>query len=124
VKVVNHLSVWRQTSISLASAVQVGRGRKIVAKNKAKSVPRLKSIDKLVKFFDKHDMGDCWDRLPKAEFEVKIKTRKHPIAIDEKIYSQHQPRVQNRKELQSGPDHSVKREEWDRVRFGGLDEGW
>jgi hypothetical protein len=24
---------------------------------------------------------------------------------------------------QTGPDHSVKREEWDRVRFGDLDEG-
>jgi hypothetical protein len=34
----------------------------------------LKSIDELVELFDKHDMGDCWDRLPKAEFEVKIKT--------------------------------------------------
>jgi CopG antitoxin of type II toxin-antitoxin system len=56
-----------------------------MAKNKAKSVPRLKSIDELVEFFDKHDMGDYWDRLPKAEFEVKIRTRKHLIAIDEKI---------------------------------------
>ena len=45
-----------------------------MAKNKAKSVPRLKSIEELVEFFDKHDMGDYWDRLPKAEFEVKIKT--------------------------------------------------
>jgi CopG antitoxin of type II toxin-antitoxin system len=56
-----------------------------MAKNKAKSVPRLKSIDELVEFFDKHDMGDYWDRLPKAEFAVKIKTRKHLVAIDEKI---------------------------------------
>jgi hypothetical protein len=48
-------------------------------------------------------------------------------------------KLQNRKELhlrsssingcekksqrQSGPDHSVKREEWDRVRFKDLDEG-
>jgi hypothetical protein len=68
-----------------ASAVQVRRGRKVVTKNKAKSVPRLKSIDELVEFFDKHDMGDCWDRLPQAEFEVKINTPKHLIAIDEKI---------------------------------------
>ena len=62
-----------------------------MAKNKAKSVPRLKSIDELVEFFDKHDLGDYWDRLPKAEFEVKIKTRKHLVAIDEKNYSHHQP---------------------------------
>ena len=56
-----------------------------MAKNKAKSVPRLKSIDELVEFFDKHDMGDYWERLPKAEFEVNIKTRKHLVVIDEKI---------------------------------------
>jgi hypothetical protein len=29
----------------------------------------LKSIDELVEFFDKHDVGDYWDRLPKAGFE-------------------------------------------------------
>ena len=56
-----------------------------MAKNKAKSFPRLKSVDELVEFFDKHDMGDYWDRLPKADFEVNIKTRKHLVAIDEKI---------------------------------------
>ena len=59
--------------------------RKQYGKNKAKPVPRLKSIDELVDFFDKHDMGDYWDSLPKAEFEVNIKTRKHLVAIDEKI---------------------------------------
>ena len=56
-----------------------------MAKNKAKPFPRLKSVDELVKFFDKHDMGDYWDRLPKADFEVNIKNRKHLVAIDEKI---------------------------------------
>lgn len=38
-----------------------------------------------MEFFDKHDMGDYWDQLPKAEFEVNIKSRKHLVAIDEKI---------------------------------------
>jgi len=56
-----------------------------MAKNKAKPLTRLKSVDKLVGFFDTYDMGDYWDRLPKAEFEVNIKTRKHLVAIDEKI---------------------------------------
>ena len=56
-----------------------------MAKNKAKPLPRLKSVDELVEFFDSHDIGDYWDRLPKAEFEVNIKTRKHLVAIDEKI---------------------------------------
>jgi hypothetical protein len=56
-----------------------------MAKNKAKPFPRLKSVTDLVEFFDKHDMGDYWDRLPNAEFEVSIKTRKHLVAIDENI---------------------------------------
>ena len=56
-----------------------------MAKNKAKPLPRLKSVEELVEFFDKHDMGEYWDRLPTAEFEVNIKTRKHLVAIDETI---------------------------------------
>jgi hypothetical protein len=56
-----------------------------MAKNKAKPLPRLKSVDELVGFFDKHDMGDYWEQLPKAEFEVNIKTRKHLVPIDGKI---------------------------------------
>ena len=54
-------------------------------KNKVKSLPGQKTVEDLVEFFDKHDMGDYWDRLPKAEFDVNIKTRKHLVAIDEKI---------------------------------------
>ena len=56
-----------------------------MAKNKAKPFPQLNSLNELVEFFDKHDMGEYWDRLPKADFEVNIKTRKHLVAIDEKI---------------------------------------
>ncbi|MGH7809173.1 MAG: CopG family antitoxin [Candidatus Binatia bacterium] len=53
--------------------------------SKSKSLPKFKSLTELIGFFDSHDMGDYWDRLPKAEFEVNIKTRKHLVAIDEKI---------------------------------------
>lgn len=56
-----------------------------MAKNKAKPFPQLNSLNELVEFFDKHDMGEYWDQLPKAEFEVNIKTRKHFVVIDEKI---------------------------------------
>jgi len=50
----------------------------------------MKSVDELVGFFDKQDMGDYWEQLPKAEFEVNIKTRKtrkHLVAIDEAVPS-------------------------------------
>lgn len=56
-----------------------------MAKNNAKPIPQFNSVNELVEFFDKHDMGEYWDQLPKAEFEVNIKTRKHLVAIDEKI---------------------------------------
>jgi len=69
----------------LSARDMAAKERQQYGKNKAKRLPRLKSVDELVEFFDKHDMGDYWDRLPKAEFEVNIKTRKHLVAIDEKI---------------------------------------
>ena len=56
-----------------------------MARGKSKPFPKLGSVNKLVEFFDRHDMGEYWDQFPKAEFEVNIKSRKHLVAIDEKI---------------------------------------
>ena len=30
-------------------------------------------------------MGDYWDRLPEAQFDIDIKTKKHLIALDKEI---------------------------------------
>ena len=49
--------------------------RKTYEFSAAKPNPYAKLL-KLVEFFDKHDMGDHWERLPKGEFKVNIKTRK------------------------------------------------
>ena len=38
------------------------------------------SIDELVEFFDTHDMGDYWDQMPKAHFDVDITKRTHELA--------------------------------------------
>lgn len=35
-----------------------------MAKSKSKKPPRWESLDKLVEFFDTHDMGDYWDEMP------------------------------------------------------------
>ena len=56
-----------------------------MARSKAQEVPLPKKLDDLVEFFDSHDMGDHWDQMPEAHFEVEIKRRKHLIAIDEEI---------------------------------------
>ena len=34
------------------------------------------------------DMGEYWEQMPEARFEVNIKRRKHLIAIDEEISAQ------------------------------------
>jgi hypothetical protein len=75
---------------------------KLYGKNKATPFTQLNLVNELVEFFDKHDMGEYWDQLPKAEFEVNIKTRKHLVAIDEN-YSQTEP---NRKIEKSHPQSS------------------
>ena len=56
-----------------------------MARSRSKPIPQVKSIDELVEFFDTHDMGDYWDQLPKAKFDVNIETKKHLVAIDEKL---------------------------------------
>jgi hypothetical protein len=56
-----------------------------MGKSKSKPLPKFGSLDELVAFFDTHDMGEYWDHLPKAEFQVNIKSRKHLVAVDEEI---------------------------------------
>ena len=56
-----------------------------MAKNKSKSLPKFESLDELVAFFDSHDMGDYWEKMPAADFDISIKARKHLVAIDKEI---------------------------------------
>jgi hypothetical protein len=56
-----------------------------MAKSKSKSLPRFKSQDELVKFFEAHDLGEYWDEMPEAHFEVDIKRRTHLVAIDAEL---------------------------------------
>jgi hypothetical protein len=58
-----------------------------MARSKSKPLPKFGSLAELVAFFGTHDMGEYWDQLPKAEFEVNIRTRKHLVAVDEEIIS-------------------------------------
>lgn len=56
-----------------------------MGENKSSDLPEFHSLDELVGFFETHDMGEYWDQMPEAEFEVDIKTRRHLFAIDEQI---------------------------------------
>ncbi len=53
-----------------------------MAKSKSKDLPSSDRLNDLVDFFDTHDMGDYWDQMPEAHFDVNIKRRKHLVAID------------------------------------------
>lgn len=56
-----------------------------MGKNKAKTLPRLKSVKELADFFETQDMGNYWEQMPEAHFEVNIKKRKHLVALEEDI---------------------------------------
>ena len=55
-------------------------------KNKGKTLPRSRSLNELVDFFETHDMGDYWEHMPKAYFDVNIKKRTHLVALEEDIF--------------------------------------
>jgi len=54
-------------------------------KNKSENMPHFASLDELVEFFDTHDLGEYWDQMPEAHFEVDIKTKTHLFAIDDDL---------------------------------------
>jgi len=54
-------------------------------KNKSKALTKFGSLDKLVEFFDAHDMGEYWEAMPKADFEIDLKRRTHIVALDEDL---------------------------------------
>ncbi len=56
-----------------------------MSKSKFATLPKFKSLDQLVDFFDTHDMGEYWEQMPEASFDIRIKRRRHLVAIDEEI---------------------------------------
>ncbi len=53
--------------------------------SKFKKLPKFSSIDKLINFFDTHDLGDYLDQMPETHFDIDIKRRKHIFTINEDI---------------------------------------
>ncbi|MGQ9625824.1 MAG: CopG family antitoxin [Anaerolineae bacterium] len=56
-----------------------------MARSKSNSLPKFSSLEELVEFFDTHDMGEYWDSMPEAHFEINIKGRTHLFALDEDL---------------------------------------
>jgi len=56
-----------------------------MAKSKSKKLPHFGSLDKLVEFFDAHDLGEYWEKMPEAQFEVDLERPRHLVSIDPQI---------------------------------------
>ena len=56
-----------------------------MAENKPKKMPEFGALDELVSFFDTHDMGEYWESLPEAEFDVDIQRRTHVFSLEEAL---------------------------------------
>ena len=56
-----------------------------MARNKAKKMPRFKSLDSLVEFFDTHDLGEYRDDMPEVQFDVDIKRRRHLFTLEDEL---------------------------------------
>ena len=59
-----------------------------MAKSKAKTLPEMDSMSELVDFFETHDMGDYWEQMPEADFEIEIRGRRHLVALEEAVATQ------------------------------------
>jgi hypothetical protein len=44
--------------------------------NSGKNLPAFRSVDEFVAFFETHDMGEYWEKLPEVEVEVSIRNSK------------------------------------------------
>lgn len=56
-------------------------------KSKRKSLPKFRSLDKLVEFFETHDLGEYRQAMPTARFDVALKKRTYLVAIDAELSS-------------------------------------
>jgi len=45
-------------------------------------LPKFESVEKLVQFFERGDMGKFWDEMPEAKFDVNLKNRTFLISVD------------------------------------------
>ena len=56
-----------------------------MTENNSKQLPKFESLDALTNFFDENDLGEFFEQMPEANFEVNLKRRKHFVAIDEEL---------------------------------------
>lgn len=56
-----------------------------MVKSKSKGLHPTRSLDEPVEFFDTHDMGEYWEDMPEAHFDIDLKKQTYLVAIDEEL---------------------------------------
>jgi hypothetical protein len=54
-------------------------------RNKSDSLPEFDSLDELVNYFDSHDLGGLWGKMPEIEFEIDIQPKTHLVALEDEL---------------------------------------
>ncbi len=57
-----------------------------MAESKSTGLPTFNSIQELVEFFD-DDVGEFWDEMPEAHFDIDRKRKQYLICVDESLMS-------------------------------------
>lgn len=83
------LFIYKETkeTLILSARDMARKEKRHYGKNRSKKIPTLRSPDKLVKLFDTHDMGEYWDQMPEAHFDVNIRKRIHLFSLDTELES-------------------------------------
>ena len=58
-----------------------------MAESNSTGLPAFNSTQEIVDFFDNHDMGEFWEAMPEAYFDVDIKGKQYLISVDESLMS-------------------------------------
>ena len=64
-----------------------------MSKNK---LPQFETTEEMIEFFDSHDMGEYWDEMPEAHFDVDIQRRTFLVAVDEQLMRRLSEAAKNR----------------------------
>jgi len=51
----------------------------------SKPLPKFGTNQELVDYFDTRDMGDHWEQMPEAHFEVNLKKKTYLVSVDEEV---------------------------------------
>jgi len=72
-------------SIDTQIARRVQRSPVMATNKKKNALPGGLSHAELVELFETQDMGELWDQMPEADFDIEIRRRKHLVALDDDL---------------------------------------